>query len=382
MQILWGKRWLIPITIAAGIIAFFIYYSSRLTHELSLQEKERILLWADATHTLISPATNNIDFPLEFIEKNNNIPVVLTDSQHNVIFYRNIDAPNEIKLENKISNLIKHGKSITLNFDNEASQIIYYEDSTLLKNLSFYPWIQIALIFAFIILIVITIGSTQKWERNKLWLGLTKETAHQFGTPLSSLQGWIEYLRNSNQESEVLNEMKKDIDRLSLVTSRFSKVGASPILEEGDVAKIVSQTIDYMRPRISDSVRIQFKALGNCNTMISDSLLQWVIENVIKNAVDAMKGSGDVSIEVTEHTKDIIIRIRDFGPGIPRNKRKKIFKPGYTTKERGWGVGLTLAYRIITDYHKGMIRVLDQYDNKGAVFEISLPKYIKVNKMV
>ena len=371
----WINRWStwILLLIAVVLTVFFIVYSTNLTRELGRQEEERMQLWANATHELIDPNESRENFPLEVIEKNSNIPVILTDADNNLISSRNIgNDTSGIHLQHNIDKLIQQGKRIDLEFNRQETQHIYYDDSTLLKRLRIFPWIELSIIFAFLILVILAIRSTQKMEQNRLWVGLTKETAHQLGTPISSLQGWVDYLLAEDENNRIFNEMHKDIERLANVTARFSKVGSTPQLELADVSVLLQNTVEYMRRRISDKVSITLNAGIDLLAVISEPLVQWVFENIIKNAVDAMQGEGKITIYARKLNDNIIVKFTDTGSGIPKNRWKKIFKSGYSTKTKGWGLGLTLSKRIIEEYHGGKIEVTESAADKGTTFTITL----------
>lgn len=365
--------WLL-LMLAVLLTVFFVIYSARLTKDLSLQEQERMQLWAEATQELIIPGASNSTFPLEVIEKNTTIPVILTDANGEVLMSRNIDIQDVKKYNETIQYLKSHGNTITLELDNQEIQYIYYLNSTLLQKLIYYPWIELTIIIAFIIIVIVAVRSEKKVEQNLLWIGLTKETAHQLGTPLSSLQGWVEYLRTGDHSDTILDEMQKDIDRLRNVTARFSKVGSQPEIESVDLNIVGLQVVDYMKLRISNKIKIVFKPSENDVRVIGSTLLlQWVIENIIRNAVDAIKISGEIAVEVKRVRDMVVTLIHDNGCGIPKDRWKKIFSPGVTSKQKGWGVGLTLSKRIIEQYHKGSISVMESEISKGTTFKIVLP---------
>lgn len=380
---IWLQRYysLVLVGIAVVLAIFFITYSSRLTKELSNQEKERMELWAEATRELISPDPDPINFPLDVIEKNTNIPVVLTDSNGVVLSIRNIDVTELPKSEKEINRIIRTGEQITLNFPDGNRQYIYYRDSTLLRKLTFYPWVELTIIIAFFIIVIVAINSIKKMEQNRLWVGLTKETAHQLGTPISSLQGWTDFLIARDGSTEVLAEMKKDLTRLNQVVERFSKVGMNPSLEIADVTEVVENTVNYMRTRASGRVSIVFeKGSEEYIARISEPLFQWVLENLMRNAIDAMKGSGVITVSIRRLKGKIEILVKDTGCGIARKYWKRIFSAGFTTKPRGWGVGLTLTKRIIEEYHAGKIEVAESILKNGTTFRILLPEAGPLNK--
>ena len=339
-------------------------------------EKERMALWASATHELASPDSDPLSFPLEVVEGNRNIPVILTDDKGEVIFYRNIKDTVGPQFEKSLEELIANGNRIDIEYSPTEIQHIYYEDSTLLKRLSRYPWIELSVMVAFLIVAYIGFNSMKKMEQNRLWVGLSKETAHQLGTPISSLLGWIEYLKTQYGDSHALQEMTRDITRLSDVSARFSKIGSLPQLTQSSVLEALSRGVEYMKNRLSNRISVNLKVSpGNYISRISEPLIQWVIENLIKNAADATSGEGKIEVELSEKGPDIIILVRDTGKGIAKKNWKRVFQPGYTTKIRGWGLGLTLTKRIVEEYHRGKIEVIESTLGKGSVFKIIIPKY-------
>lgn len=381
---MWLRRWgkFLFLGVALMLAAVFILYSYALTRDLAQQERERMDLWAEATHEIIDPDMNALTFPLHVIEGNRSIPVILTDSAGNLLIYRNLDDSSEADFELKVSDLVQNGNKIEISFSEDERQYIYYEDSTILKRLMLYPWVELTIIIAFMIISYIGINASKKVEQNKLWVGLSKETAHQLGTPISSLMGWIEYLKSQDVENAVIVEMMRDVNRLSDVSARFSKVGSLPELTEGSVIEAVENAVKYMQKRITSKIRLNFLSQeGNYVSLISEPLLQWVIENLIKNAVDATDGSGQITVSISESKGLIIILVKDTGKGIPKKKWKQVFVPGYTTKKRGWGLGLTLTKRIIEEFHGGKIEIVESSSQTGTVFRIILPqKYSSNNK--
>lgn len=371
---IWSKPFFLIVALLLAIA--FILYSYRLTRDLSAMEKERMALWASATHELASPDSDPLSFPLEVVEGNRNIPVILTDDKGEVIFYRNIKDTVGPQFEKSLEELIANGNRIDVEYSPTEIQHIYYEDSTLLKRLSRYPWIELSVIVAFLIVAYIGFNSMKKMEQNRLWVGLSKETAHQLGTPISSLLGWIEYLKTQYGDSHALQEMTRDITRLSDVSARFSKIGSLPQLKQSSVLEAVSRGVEYMKNRLSNRISVNLKVSpGNYISRISEPLIQWVIENLIKNAADATSGEGKIEVELSEKGSDIIILVRDTGKGIAKKNWKRVFQPGYTTKIRGWGLGLTLTKRIVEEYHRGKIEVVESTIGKGSVFKINIPKY-------
>lgn len=373
------RIWVKPILLTSALLlaGAFIWYSYDLTHDLSVVEKERMSLWAAATHELASPDPDPLSFPLEVIEGNRSIPVLLTDDNGTVINFRNIKDTAGPGFEKAVEHLLITGNRIDIEYSPGEIQHIYYEDSELLKRLSRYPWIELIVIIAFLIVAYIGFNSLKRMEQNRLWVGLSKETAHQLGTPISSLLGWIDYLKMSGINDSAITEMERDVKRLSDVSARFSKIGSRPYLSIESVKDPVENSVNYMRERLSNRIIIKFKSDdGDYRSQISPPLIQWVFENLIKNAADATSGSGAVDVIMTSGHERITIFVSDTGKGIPKNYWKRIFQAGYTTKARGWGLGLTLTKRIIENYHGGKIEVVESTLNKGTVFKIVLPKAV------
>lgn len=351
-------------------------------------------VWADATREILKTSDSDvsngssIDFLLSIIEGNTNIPVLLTDNDGNIIMHRNFDLPEEIDvssplyisdrnreyLQKKYAKLKGTSNAIVIELDNAERQYLYYEDSALLKRLSLYPYIQLLVLVIFVGMVYYAVTSAKKAEQNKVWVGLSKETAHQLGTPISSLAAWMELLDGMGVEGSVVNEMEKDVKRLSTIASRFSKIGSKPAMEEEDLNVIVTKASEYMSTRISK--RIDFKIIPSADPMpvsISAPLFEWVMENLIKNAVDAMDGKGSLEIKLSKEKNYAVIDVSDSGKGIAKKNQKAIFRPGYTTKNRGWGLGLTLAKRIVEEYHGGEIFVKRSELGCGSTFTILLP---------
>jgi len=377
---------------AAGVVALFLAFSSSLIRDLSAQERERMEIWADATQQLLTSSSlpNEVDeFLLDIIRRNTTIPVLLTDAEGNILQFRNYDLP--VKDDNPVSGLpseqanidflkgrlaeLQGGpRTIVIDVAPGVEYYLYYEDSILLRRISVFPFVQLLVMLAFIAVVYFAVLSTKKAEQNKVWVGLSKETAHQLGTPISSLMAWMELLGDMGVDHDTITEMNKDVNRLSTIASRFSKIGSAPKLERCDINTIVASAAGYMSTRISPKVNLSIKtAYTELPVEASAPLLEWVIENLIKNAVDAMEGHGDLSVTVLSVTAGTAIEITDTGKGISRKNFKTVFNPGYTTKSRGWGLGLTLAKRIIEQYHKGHIFVARSIPFQATTFRIELP---------
>ena len=374
---------------AAAVVAMFLYFSASLISDLQAQERQRMEIWAGATRELVASAMEerpgtDVDFLLGIIQQNTNIPVLLTDSEGNILDQRNFRLPapdnssdprNTEYLGRKLGELKSSPRRIEIDIAPGVVQYLYYEDSTLLRRMSVFPYIQLLVMLAFIAVVYFAVLSTKKAEQNKVWVGLSKETAHQLGTPISSLMAWMELLPDYGVDADTLAEMSKDVNRLSTIASRFSKIGSEPRMELVELRTVVAEAVDYMGTRISPRISLTFNpgTADDPQVMACTPLLEWVIENLIKNAVDAMEGSGkiDVSLDAT-HTM-AAIEVADTGKGISRKNFKTVFNPGYTTKSRGWGLGLTLAKRIVEQYHRGRIFVARSTVGQGTTFRIELP---------
>lgn len=379
---------------AATMVAVFLYVSNGLVRDLSAQERDRMEIWANATKQIINlgvaedPSPMDLDFLLNIIERNTTIPVLLTDDSGNILQHRNFDLPmsqddmgatgasevNEKFLKGKLDELSKSQNVIDIAIAPDMMQHLYYEDSTLLKRLSYYPYVQLLVMIAFITVVYFAVLSTKKAEQNKVWVGLSKETAHQLGTPISSLMAWMELLPDMGVDKDTVSEMSKDVNRLGMIASRFSKIGSRPQMENSDLNTIVANATTYMSSRISPKISLEV-VLSDKPLAISAStpLFEWVMENLIKNAVDAIGGSGSIEVRSFAERALAVIEVSDSGKGIARKNFKNVFNPGFTTKSRGWGLGLTLAKRIVEQYHRGSIFVKDSMPGAGTTFRIEIP---------
>ena len=390
------------LTITLIAVAIFLIAGKNLVKQLAAQEKERMDIWASATQRLAkADIDTDIDFLLSIISQNNSIPVLVADSNFHILDFRNFSLPEEEtassfeELSKKNQNfLISRLKQATGNasLDKMARnnphfikvemyynvpQYIYYEDSILLRRLSWYPYIQLAVMLLIALIIISALYYTKKAEQNKVWAGLSKETAHQLGTPISSLMAWNEYLASTGIANDVTEEMNKDINRLSVIADRFSKIGSKPELHLEYINQTVEKSLGYMSSRISGKVNISLVfPKDDMGVNISEPLFEWVMENLTKNAVDAMDGEGSITIATGMDRGKVWIEVKDTGKGIARKNFKTVFYPGYTTKKRGWGLGLTLVKRIIEVYHNGKIFVKESEIGKGTTFRIELPALI------
>lgn len=346
-------------------------------------------IWADATKEMITQQSGtDVDFLFSIINRNHTIPVLLTDDAGNILSHSNFSLPepidslnpmylseaNAIYLNEKLDDLRNSPNVINIEIGEGSNQYLYYEDSTLLKQLSYYPYIQLLVMLAFIAVVYFAVTSTKTAEQNKVWVGLSKETAHQLGTPISSLMAWMELMESLGVDADTVAEMNKDVQRLSTIASRFSKIGSKPQMEDENLNEVVTRASSYMASRISSHIALTINTCaGALPVKASTPLFEWVMENLIKNAVDAMEGSGSITITTGTDKGNGYIEVADTGKGLSRKNFKTIFNPGYTTKKRGWGLGLTLAKRIIEQYHSGKIYVLTSEPGVGTTFRIEVP---------
>ncbi len=374
------RYWKFIIIAAAALIGgISLLYTRSLVKSLAVQEDNKIKLWANATKQLIK-AEGDINFLLNIIEDNETIPTILVDDDGNIVTTRNLD-PNREKDTAYINSTLEIMKNehvpikILYDEENKRYNYLYYENSKLLNELKTYPFIQLALIAFFALMSYFALSSSRKAEQNQVWVGMSKETAHQLGTPISSLREWLNLIRETDkdQQEEILQEFDYDIKRLELITERFSKIGSEPVLKAENLDLVVEKSISYLKNRISSKVKFEINIGKPGNwAQINIPLFDWVIENLCKNAVDAMEGTGFLNIQINHDAEFVYIDITDTGKGVPRSKFKTIFKPGYTTKKRGWGLGLSLVKRIVHEYHKGEIYVRHSEPGKGTTFRIVL----------
>ncbi len=359
---------------ASIIVIVSLFFMQRMADALAIEEKRKIEVWAEATTLFITADENtDIDFISGIIEGNTTIPVYMTDHKDSVLFVRNVSKKPHT-YSSTIARLKDAGNRIEVTVSPEDTQYIYYDDSHLLRMLQYFPYVQFAVIALFLCVAFVAFASIKNAEQNKVWVGLSKETAHQLGTPISSLLAWTELLKINSDSSKYLPEIAKDVERLRTIADRFSKIGSQPELEHTNLNTTLERAIQYMSGRISDQIILKVNIPSTpIYTYISTSLMEWVVENIVKNAIDAMEGKGELRIELTEKDKQIYLDFTDTGKGINHRDFKKVFRPGYTTKQRGWGLGLSLVKRIIADYHKGKVYVKQSEIGAGTTFRIELP---------
>ena len=367
--------------ISAVVIAIAsVFVSDLLIKDLAREERQKIEVWAEATRVVTSEDPSlNMTLILQIIQGNTSIPVMLCNEEDSVMNYKNIKLPeknvNEF-LYKKVQELKKKNQPIPIDMEDGTFQYLYYDDSINLKRLLIYPYAQLTVMAVFILTAFLALTSTKRAEQNKVWVGLSKETAHQLGTPISSLIAWVEYLKMKNVDPALLEEMEKDVKRLETVADRFSKIGSQPEPVPLDIRASVHAAIDYMETRISSKVKITVDEPEQpVMVLMNDSLFAWVVENLCKNAVDAMGGQGNIRFCIEENAKKVFIDVSDTGKGILKSKFKTVFNPGYTTNKRGWGLGLSLVKRIIESYHGGRIYVKNSEIGKGTTFRIELNRY-------
>lgn len=374
--------------VALAIIAASTWFSNNLGKELAKEEQKKIELWAEAIRLLAQepePGEEDIRFDysltLKVIEGNTNIPVILTDDQNNIQSYANLKLSKknpEADLQIKAAYLIQKNRQIRVKLDENTSQYVYYDDSDLLKKLRYFPFVQLGVMFVFLAVTLVSLTVFKRSEQNRVWVGLSKETAHQLGTPISSLLAWVELLKLKEIDPALLTEMEKDTHRLRTIAERFSKIGSRPDAEYHALAPVLENAVNYLRGRSSQKIRFQTHSpKEDLSVSLNIPLFEWVIENLCKNSIDAMNGEGQIDIIVAEGKKQVFIDVCDDGKGIPKKHFKAIFRPGFTTKARGWGLGLSLVKRIVEEYHKGKIFVKNSEPGKGACIRIILRKELK-----
>lgn len=368
-------RWIL-LSISFCIVALILWNTYDFFQIFKNEERFKVQLWAKA-QSLINSTDDNVDLdlPLAIISNNQNIPVILVDERNKVINFNNIDESvlkDSVSTQRTLLRLKKENEPIVIEYIEGKYQYLYYGNSSLISKLKYYPLALLLIIFLFALLIFNYYKTTKIAAQNKLWAGMAKETAHQIGTPLSSLVGWLELLKTEQVSSSTILEIEKDITRLKTITDRFSKIGSEPKLSKVDIIAETFISFEYLKARFSNQILFDFIAPKNAYYVnLNTELHSWSIENLMKNAVDAMKGKGKLTLTITLEDKGINIFVSDTGKGIPKKEFKKIFEPGFTTKKRGWGLGLSLTKRIVEEYHKGSVKVFHSEVNKGTTFIIT-----------
>ncbi len=361
------------------VVSLILWNTYQFFQVFKQEERLKMELWAKAQTTIENAdlETEDIDLPLEIIKNNTSIPLVLTNEKKEILNYSNVApevAQDSLQLQKFLKKISAENPPIRFVVSEQNVQYLYYGNSPLIQKLKYYPIALLSIILLFILLIYNYYNTTKIAGQNRLWAGMAKETAHQIGTPLSSLIGWLEILKQENIEASTVEEIEKDITRLQVIADRFSKIGSEPTLEKIDLVASTKETIDYLQPRLSKQVQLITNFPNETLWVaINPALHSWTMENLYKNAVDAMRGKGILQVDVHLQEKMVQIFVSDTGKGIPKNQFKQIFDPGFTTKKRGWGLGLSLTKRIVETYHKGKIRVYQSEVNKGATMLLELP---------
>jgi len=369
----------IVLVVAAVVIAVAsLAVSHLLVKDLEREERNKMEVWAQAMQTLQeADETTDLALVLSVIQGNKTIPVIVLDSDEQVMDYRNVDIRDKDSARYVADyghRMYKAGHFIQIG-DSVDYQLVCYDESTLLKRLSQYPYWQLGIVMIFVVVAIFALLSSKRAEQNKVWVGLSKETAHQLGTPISSLMAWVEILKENYPDDELIPEMNKDVKRLELIAERFSKIGSLPEPVDASMNEVLAHVIDYMDRRTSKKVEIISKLPEeNVVVKMNASLFEWVIENLCKNAVDAMEGRGRIVLSLSDEGSKVAIEVADNGKGIRKKDLKSVFTPGFTTKKRGWGLGLSLAKRIVEEYHKGRIYVKSSEVGVGTTFRIEMPK--------
>lgn len=379
------------VVIVVGVLlgGLSLLYTNDMAFRLKEKEQHDVSLWAHAMERLnrdVLRGAIQIHDPLvdELISNNNNIPFIITNEKLEVITSHLI--PDEIidhpdRLREQIERFTEENppRQVRFGWNSDHYHLIFYGKSGLLKSLFYFPYIQIVVIVAFVLMAFIAFRSSKYDEQNRVWIGLAKETAHQLGTPTSSLLGWIEYLRSQPIDQTAVEEMNKDLTHLMKIVDRFSKIGSETPLTPANINEVVGDTVIYFRKRIPRNVTLDYNglAIAPVRANINTALFEWVVENLMKNALDALQGHGAIDVRISSDEKHVMIDVKDTGKGIPKGNWKRIFEPGFTTKTRGWGLGLSLSRRIVEEYHQGRIAVIDSEIGKGTTFRITLKRTIE-----
>ena len=377
---------IVLVTVAVIIAVASLVISHYLTRDLEREERSRMEVWAEAMRTLNTADENtNLSLVLKVINENNTIPVVVLDSKGNAQTFRNMHVTGD-NYEDSLANaasvgrkLLANGQYIRINLDDAPGSDyidVCFDDSSILKRLAYYPYVQLGVVLIFVVIAIFALLTSKRAEQNKVWVGLSKETAHQLGTPISSLMAWIEIMHEQYPDDELIPEMNKDVQRLQLIADRFSKIGSLPEIEPSSLNEVIARVVDYMDKRTSKHIVMKTEIPDHeIIVPMNPNLFGWVVENLSKNAVDAMGGtSGTITIRVADSDSRVTIDVSDTGKGIRKKDIGNVFRPGFTTKKRGWGLGLSLAKRIVEEYHRGKIYVKSSEVGKGTTFRIELKK--------
>ncbi|RYY58000.1 MAG: HAMP domain-containing histidine kinase [Chitinophagaceae bacterium] len=368
--------------VAIGIVTGTIFYSQYLARKIAGEERQKVEHWVEASKSLLNPAVTDIRLPFRIVSDNHDIPIIETDEKDSITNYVNLDSARSVNDADYLREKLEDLKSInppiiyTDPLDSTKTNRYYFGHTALLNEVRIYPIVQLFIVGLFIIVIFLALRSSYRSVQNQVWAGMAKETAHQLGTPVSSLEGWVEMMKEMPGNEAIVQDLGKDVDRLRLVSDRFGKIGSTPQLESTDLVRQINDMVDYMSKRAPGRVLFSVETHGrsHISALISPPLFDWVIENLLKNALDAMEGKGSINVDMMEENKSVTIDVTDTGKGISSKNVSRVFKPGFTTKKRGWGLGLSLSKRIISQYHKGEIFVKNSEPGKGTTFRIVLRK--------
>ena len=368
--------------VAIAIVSGTIFYSQYLAKKIANEERQKVQLWVEASKAILNNPGMDLSLPNIVRNEQKSIPIIETTEKDSIIDYVNLDSIRAAQEPSFLKNKLRKFKSenqplvIVLSEKPYVANKYYYGHTTLLDQVRYYPIVQLLIVGLFIIITITALNTSFRSTQNQLWVGMAKETAHQLGTPLSSLEGWVEMQKENNRNNSLVAEMEKDVNRLKLVSERFSKIGSTPHLEERNLVEQVRNMIDYIKKRAGGKVqfKLESKSGDELHANISPALFDWVIENLLKNALDAMEGKGNITVVLSQQENEIWVDVSDTGKGISRNNISKVFNPGFTTKKRGWGLGLSLSKRIIEQFHSGKLFVKQSEPGKGTTFRISLPK--------
>ncbi|MFO7924462.1 MAG: HAMP domain-containing sensor histidine kinase [Bacteroidales bacterium] len=380
------QKWKLGLFILAVIIGFSsLLVTNILVKKLAEEESKKVELWAEATRQIADMNSEITDFTfvLKVIQFNETVPVIVVDQLGEILDHRNLNparSDNPEYLARQLESMKKKNEPIELEFLDNVNQYIYYGDSRLLIWLVYYPYIQLLVIILYLLIAYYAFSISRKAEQNQVWLGMSKETAHQLATPTSSLMAWLELMKEKSDDHIMLEQLEKDINRLEKITARFSKIGSKPVIKNEEIVEVIDNAIDYLKARSAKMIIFEknYNNSGRVFVPVNIPLFEWVIENVCKNSLDAMEGKGKVSVSLNENGQNVYLDISDSGKGIPRGRFKTIFKPGYTTRRNGWGLGLSLSKRIIEDYHGGKIFVHESSPGTGTTIRIVLKKQPRV----
>jgi len=374
----WWKAALIAFGVVIGIVSLF--YTETFLKELRAEEERKIVLWAKAVEAVfLSEDDSNLAFYSQIIQDNKTIPVILVNDADEIIAHRNLDVPEsnpERYLNRKLEEFKESGQVLENPYLDGKTNYLYYKGSSLLTKLRLYPLLLLGVISIYMLISYMAFSNARRSEQNKVWTGMAKETAHQIGTPLSAMLGWVAYLKDKYPQEEAFGEMERDVNRLTAITERFSKIGSQPELTHTALTDTIENSLDYLVNRLGKNVTFTSNIASDLQAQHNPQLISWVLENLITNATDALEGKGEIDVEARLNGTDIFIFVKDSGKGIPSNIQRSIFKPGYSTKSRGWGLGLSLAKRIVDEYHNGSISLVDSQLNQGSTFKITLPSIL------